>query len=289
MGVVRTIWLLAPLAATLISTVLVLLVYLQQLSNTGLLRNLHFLTVSLNGTADATSISGGASISSALNAIGVARSYDIGLWNYCTPSMCSAPQAGFYFNPLTVWHLNATDRAIAGIVPNEWQGGLDTYAAVSKWMFAAYTAAVITSALALLNGILAFWMSRLSACCTALLISIAAAFSIAASATATALFGVVKTFLDEKLHAYGVTTEINTHTLGYTWSASAFAILAALGWTIGMCCSGAHKKSHHKGSDYDRLVHPEHGPSAFQMKGWTGQPMAAPPPQTAYEPYRPRV
>jgi SUR7/PalI family len=98
----------------------------------------------------------------------LAERYTVGLWNYCAmdsngTTTCSSPQASFWFNPVEVWHLNSSQAEI----PNDLKSALNTYQAVSKWMFFAYTVAVIATVAELVVGAFAI-CSRWGSCVTSI-------------------------------------------------------------------------------------------------------------------------
>ena len=103
--------------------------------------------------------------------------YDIGLWNYCYGNKttngdyevthCTERQSEFYFDPITVWNLNATVDGVTPVLPSKLQDGINTYKTVSKWMFIGYCIAAGATALELLVGLLAIF-SRLGSLLTSL-------------------------------------------------------------------------------------------------------------------------
>jgi hypothetical protein len=100
--------------------------------------------------------------------------YTIGLWNYCSggktngTTFCSAAHAAYWFNPMDVWHLNNTQNLT---LPNNLQSALNTYKAVSKWMFIAYLVAFIATAAELVVGIFAI-CSRWGSCVTSIVAAV---------------------------------------------------------------------------------------------------------------------
>lgn len=179
---------------------------------------------------------------------GLAAKYDIGLFNYCSgntlnasPDFCSGRSLGYYFNPLQVWNLESTP--LPALVPKEWNKALDTYHTASKWMSAAYIAAVVATLVTLLLGILSFFLSRISTFITSIACGITTLFTIVASATATAVFIVIQGVVEEKLHKYGVHTHIGGRALEVSWLAAIFAFAAGIMWSCGCCCGRDEHRS----------------------------------------------
>jgi hypothetical protein len=102
--------------------------------------------------------------------------YDIGLWSYCSGNKtsngdyqvtyCSPRESEFYFNPVTVWKLNAT--GVSDVLPTDLQDAINTYSDVSKWMFIAYVIALLSTAAELLIGLTAIF-SRLGSLVTSII------------------------------------------------------------------------------------------------------------------------
>ena len=102
--------------------------------------------------------------------------YDIGLWNYCTgnktdgnfkTTFCSNRQSAFWFDPVSVWHLNSTSANSTEVLPDDLQKALTVYRDVAKWMFLAYIIAFLSTAAELIVGIFAI-CSRWGSCATSI-------------------------------------------------------------------------------------------------------------------------
>ena len=298
MGVARGCYLLFPFLLSLASLVILIIVILdQQSQSSDLLSSLYFLRVDtskISTNVDNISVD----IS---KAAGLSAYYDIGLWNYCSgpsltenPNFCSPKQSGYYFNPIDVWNLQSTP--IPQLVPNEWNDALNTYKNVSKWLFAAYIVAVVATAVTLLLGFLTFFLSHISAFITSIAADVAALFTIGASATAVGLFVTVAGILEEKLSKYGVHANLGGKVFALTWIAAALSVASAFLWTCGCCCGKdrEHRRRSVRGtgpSAYQRVPSPfktaaSRGADEYPMEGqghnhWPGQQTG-----TAYEPYR---
>ena len=310
--ITRNIFLVVPFIFSLIATILLIIVMLDQhSSDNSFLTSLYFLRVNtydLNVNANVQ----GHNVNIPVGQTGLtAAYYQVGLQNYCTgtaanvgPNFCSKPTPAFYFNPLEVWNLE--NSPIKNLVPGDWQKALNTYHDASKFMFAAYVVALVASILTLLLGIASFFLSRITSILTWICADVAALFTALASATATAIFSILAGVVNEQLHKYGVTTDFGSKLLAITWLATAASIAAGLFWSCGCCCGrSATRKSDDKRSrslkgrsNYERL------PSPFKTEGHHeegyGQPVPlygqpqhqfpGPGPavanHTAYEPYR---
>lgn len=106
--------------------------------------------------------------------------YTISLWGYCAGNKtndgyevdyCSKPKASFWFNPVEIWNLNET--GVDELFPSNLNRALDIYETVSKWMFVAYTVAVIATIIELIVGLSAIF-SRLGSLVTSLVSGVCA-------------------------------------------------------------------------------------------------------------------
>lgn len=109
--------------------------------------------------------------------------YDIGLWGYCSGNKissgdyqvtyCSPRESAFYFNPVTMWKLNAT--GVSDMLPTGLQDAIKTYSQVSRWMFIAYIIALLSTAAELLIGLTAV-LSRLGSLVTSIISAVCVVF-----------------------------------------------------------------------------------------------------------------
>lgn len=320
MGTVgRNIFLVIPFLLSLVATILLIIVMLDQhSSDNSFLTSLYFLrinTYDLNVDANVA----GQNVNLPIGKSGLtAAYYQIGLQNYCSgpdakvgPNYCSKPVPAYYFNPLEVWNLE--NSPIKSLVPQAWEKSLNTYHEASKFMFAAYVVALVASILTLIFGIASFFLSRITSILTWICADIAALFTAMASAAATAIFTIVAGVINAQLHKDGVTTDFGSKLLAVTWLATAFSIAAGLFWSCGCCCGRSASRKDNKRSrslkgrsNYERLDSPfkvegHHEDGYGQPVPLYGQPQhqhpgpmgAAMPGQqtgvahhTAYEPYR---
>lgn len=289
--------LLIPTVFAAAGLALLLITFLDQVTqSSSLLSSLHFLELNTTNLSIPTSSTVASTAASAITA-NLADTYTIGLWNACATyangsTICSTPVAAYAFDPLTTFGLSdETSTTIEALLPAQWAAALATYRAASKWLFAAYCAALALAATTVLTGLLACALSRASACCTALLAALAALFAIAASATATALFLTVEHLIDDKLGAYGIAVALGTRLLALSWAGAACMLAGAVAWLFACCCcSGSrdrkrHRHSGERASDYEPLVGAHRRGAAQGMAQqrslaqWHGQQG-----KTAYEP-----
>lgn len=223
--------------------------------------------------------------------------YIIGLWNYCygdyvngdyKVTTCTPRETKFWFNPVEVWKLDGNDT----LLPKDLKSALQSYSHAAGWLFIAYTVAFCTTAAALVVGISAIF-SRLGSFFTTICSAVSSFFILAATVTATALYGVFIGTVDTTLKPYNVKASFGRSMMITTWLAALFSLAAGLFWLFSVCCcSGRSPYSHDKKSKrvvaektpytYERVGSPYRG-------GATGPALGGAAPATresAYEPFR---
>ncbi|KAL2013242.1 hypothetical protein VTN00DRAFT_767 [Thermoascus crustaceus] len=240
-------------------------------------------------------------LSNSKSQLNVKDFYLIGLWNYCSGdkngddfkvTYCSESKAGFWFNPVEVWHLNGT--GVENLFPEELQKGLNTYKSVTKWMFVAYIIAFFATAAEILVGVFAI-CSRWGSCVTSLVSSVSAFFTIAASVTATALYAILTGTFNNALKPYQIHGNMGSHMYATTWLAVAFSLGATMFWLLSSCCCSG--SSPYRSDKRSRRVTAEKAPYTYERvespygnTPYTGHTGANVPMQNmrsqAYEPYR---
>ncbi|EED16386.1 integral membrane protein [Talaromyces stipitatus ATCC 10500] len=229
--------------------------------------------------------------------------YDIGLWGYCAGNKTSSGkfEAEFAFDPVSVWGLNNTgsSKDVEDILPSNLHKALNTYKAVSKWIFIAYIIAFGVTALELIVGLFAI-CSRLGSLVTSIISGVAFFFTAAASITATAMFAVFTGTFNTALKQYGMHGSMGHNIYVATWIATAFAFCGTLFWLFSSCCCAA-RSPYHGGRagrsrvmaekapyTYERVSSPYGGAPAGPAAPYSGQHNV--PMQTfrqdAYEPFR---
>ncbi|KAJ9220947.1 hypothetical protein DTO207G8_2643 [Paecilomyces variotii] len=315
----RIVCIFTPYLLTIASLICLILVGVGCTNkNSSTLNNLYFFRADLqNLTTTASDVS--STLSSALGASDTSSNlssllneaekelnlkdfYDIGLFGYCDGDVtndefkttnCSKAKAGFWFNPVQVWNLNGT--GIEDILPDSLQKELNTYKAVTKWMFIAYIIAFAATVVELVVGLTAI-CSRLGSCITSLVSTVSLLFTIAASVTATAMYVVLTNAFNKELKSYGITGSMGRNMYVTTWLAVAFSLAASLFWMLSSCCcSGSSPRGNRRNRG---VVGAEKAPYTYEPVGSTyahganqEYPANVPAPAhnmrtTAYEPYR---
>ncbi|RAK92233.1 integral membrane protein [Aspergillus costaricaensis CBS 115574] len=215
--------------------------------------------------------------------------YAIGLWGYCEgnitsnnsyqTSNCSKPEAEFWFNPMEVWNLEET--GLENALPSNVKSALNTYKAVSKWMFIAYVIAFALTIVELVVGVFAI-CSRWGSCVTSLVSAVAFLFTAAASVTSTAMFAVLKGVFKSDLEQYGIKGQMGKNIYVATWLAVAFSLGATLFWIISSCCCSGRSPYNHR--NRNRAVMAEKTPYTYEALGPHGQTQPIPYTNTSYPP-----
>ncbi|KAJ5256626.1 hypothetical protein N7478_012730 [Penicillium angulare] len=237
--------------------------------------------------------------------------YDIGLWGYCDGDVrdgkfettdCTKPKGDFYFDPISVWHLDST--SIKDEMPDDYNKIMKVYKAVSKWMSVAYIIAIITTVIEILVGFFAI-CSRWGSCVTTLFAVTGFIFTTAASVTATVLFSVFKGSLTHTLEAYGIKLHMGKNIYVATWLAVAFSLASTIFWVFSVCCCSGRSPYNHSNKPRGRGLTAEKAPYTYEALGAGAQPFghhdstAYPPPSansypmtnqppqaSPYEPFR---
>ena len=217
---------------------------------------------------------------------------------------CSASKAIFSFDLFEVWGLNENDIGadIDALLPQEMKTGLDTYMKVSKAMAVSYLIAAAATAVTLVVGISAIF-SRWGSFVTTFFATASWIFTLAGAAMATALFGTVKTLLNNELEkSYGVKTTLGKPGFLVAWIGTAFTVAAGFFWLLSVCCCSAKSyNAFRPGNSESRRIRAEKTPYTYERVGspeFGGQAapgvsmgrMGASAPKseknTAYEPFR---
>lgn len=202
--------------------------------------------------------------------LGLADSYKVSLWNYCTVNgtekNCTKGKFDWATAATNITRLEETANAATGAtnltLPKTLKDSLKTFAVVTKWTEVVYIIAIITAAVNLVVGIFAFF-SRAGSCLTWIVSGIATAAILIASLMATIESSIVVAAVKSTAKAYNVKATLNTSFLATTWLAVAFSIGAGLFWAFSICCcaSDHHKNSRRSVGDHEKLIP---GNSAYQ-------------------------
>ncbi|ETI29169.1 hypothetical protein G647_01622 [Cladophialophora carrionii CBS 160.54] len=263
------------------------------------------------GNADNSTLLAGA-LQAAKQTLGMKDFYTIYLRSYCSwngndvYANCTDPKAYFWFNPIKIWGLNSTGVPVDTYLPKTFTDGLDAYHAASKAIFYLYVGALSAAAITLVVGISAAF-SRWGSFFTTFCASAMSILIIAASATASAVYIVLKTALNESLKDdYGISSTLGSRVLELTWIGTAFAVGAGFFWTLSVCCCSGrspynpgNKEARRTRAEktpytYERVGSPYMGPSDHQSMPLNTLPPQGYAPQrpahmgSAYEPFRPQ-
>jgi len=223
----------------------------------------HFsgLTIAALGNAAATA----ASINITAADLGLADSYKVSLWNYCsvTGSKTNCTKAEFNWaatalNTTTIEKLASSTSGVTVTLPTSLTSALHTFTIFSKWTEVVYIIAVITCAFEIFLSIFAF-CSRAGSCLTFLISGLSTTTIIAASIMATVEASIVTASIDSVAKAYGAKSTINTSFLATTWLAVAFSIASGFFWMFTICCCASDHHSNKSrrnrgGDDAEKLI-----------------------------------
>lgn len=203
------------------------------------------------------------------------------------------------------------DDQVENLLPEKLDKGLSAYKDAAGWLFVAYVVAIAATAVQLLVGISAIF-SRWGSFATTIfgsvcsdsttlpimfhtnLSQVSAFFTVAAAATATALYVIMLGAINGGLKPFNVKASLGKDMFVIAWFAVAFALASGLFWLFSVCCcSGRSPYSHdNRGRGivaektpytYERVESPYGGPSygqAVPLNNMSGHR------DTAYEPYR---
>ena len=203
--------------------------------------------------------------------------YIVGLWNYCDGEYddkkyktkhCSDRKAKFWFNPVEVWGLSGT--GVDEKFPEDLKKGLDVYKKVSGWMFIAYAVAFFATIAELVIGISAIF-SRWGSLFTTICSGVSSLFTVAASITATALYGTLVGTFNTALEPYKIKGSMGKNMFVTTWLAVSFSFAAGIFWIFSVCCcSGRSPYSHSR--DDRRGVTAEKTPYTYEPVSYGASP-----------------
>ena len=195
--------------------------------------------------------------------LGLADSYKVSLWNYCSVTgstkNCTKAKFDWATAATNITLLESVANAATGTsnttLPKTLADSLKTFAVVTKWTEVVYIIAIILAAVNLFLGIFAFF-SRVGSCVTWLISGLSTTAVIAASLMATVESSIVVGAVKSTAKAYNVHASLNTSFLATTWLAVAFSIGAGLFWAFSICCcANDHHKNNRKSlGDHEKLI-----------------------------------
>ncbi|ODH48426.1 hypothetical protein GX48_05518 [Paracoccidioides brasiliensis] len=232
--------------------------------------------------------------------------YLIGLWNHCSGQYtngeykireCTRPRTQYSFDPVAVWGLQNGNRSLAQFLPAGLDRGLSTYRQLAKWMFAAFTVALVATCAELLLGIAAVF-SRWGSFVVTIVSVISSFFVVAAAITATGVYATLVGVVNVSLRPYNVRSNLGKRMYTILWIGVVFSVASGLFWLFSVCCcSGRSPYSHSRDRrnkhttaektpyTYERVASPYGGAAAAApaFAGGNGNPNGR---DMAYEPFR---
>jgi hypothetical protein len=248
-----------PMGLSIASLVCLIFVWLGNTSTSGTASSLYFFKADTSGfTTNPDAISGTNYDQLLLNALDASTKanklkdfYTVGLWNYCSGSIdsnsgvetlhyCSPRQRNYWFNPVDVWGLQ--NDAADNVFGNDLQKPLDAYQKIAGWMFTAYAVAFFVTVLEIIVGFFALF-SRWGSFVTTIVSGVSSFFVLAASITATAMYGALVGGFHTVLSPYHIDASLGGRMLTVTWLTCAFSVGAGLFWLFSVCCCSGKSSS----------------------------------------------
>ncbi|WEW59664.1 WD repeat-containing protein 6 [Emydomyces testavorans] len=225
--------------------------------------------------------------------------YIVGLWNYCYKDdgkdgyKCSDKRSKYWFDPIDVWGLPSSAN---DYIPKALSDGLKAYKKVAQWLFIAYAVALASSIVQLVVGISAIF-SRWGSLATTIFASVSALFTILASITATALYGIITGAINGGLKPFNIKASLGNRMFTITWLATLFAFFGGIFWLFSVCCCSGRSPFDHRDRKGRRGMVAEKTPYTYERvaspygdknMGGSSVPLNPMPPQqgASYEPYR---
>ncbi|KAE9367516.1 hypothetical protein N431DRAFT_486608 [Stipitochalara longipes BDJ] len=169
------------------------------------------------------------------SSLGIANSYTISLLSYCaessTSTVCSKPQFGFHFDPLSDLKLDNT--GLQGSLSTTFTKAISSYGSASKFLGGAYLLGFILTFLTPIFGILAGCCAPRAIIGGAITSSLATIFLLAASGLSVAIFKTVKAAFDSDLGPTGIKTSLGVQLFVVTWIATVLSLVS----TVLLCVS----------------------------------------------------
>jgi len=232
---------------------------------------------------------------------GIADSYKVYLWNYCstnsTDNDCTKGKFNWAQDSINITYINERATAVSmaasgknATLPKAMTSALSAYVKVSKWTQVVYLIALLLSVLTLITGLFGF-CSRGGSCITYIVSGLATTAIICASAMATASSAIVVAAIQATAKMYGIHAKIMTPFLSVTWLACAFSVGAGLFWMFSICCCKSESRNKNRNSEKfaPSSYQPLHDPHATSYQPQTSgvyNPQAHKPVHGAgYEPY----
>lgn len=181
--------------------------------------------------------------------LGLAKSYDITLWGYCTNDederKCTKAEFDWAKTRIPEDFL---DKFASIELPDEINTALDIFYTVTKYTEIAFIVALAVLGLELFVGLFAT-CTRIASCLTWLIGIAAIILCVVAAGLATAAAAVIVGALEASAKAYGAKGSINTNFLVCIWIGAAFAVAASLFWLFTICCCKPERRKRDRSGD----------------------------------------
>lgn len=192
--------------------------------------------------------------------LGLADSYEINLWGFCSVKdgkrTCEKAHFNWAAKALNTTYLETvgTEAHVRVKLPKEISESLKAFKTITKYTEIAFIVAIVALGLELIIGIFSNF-SRAISCLTWLEASITTVLVFTASGLATGMAAVVVGAIEASDKFYGAHGKINTSFLATIWIGAAFALGANLFWLFTICCckpehrsrDRSHRDSYHDG------------------------------------------
>jgi hypothetical protein len=188
--------------------------------------------------------------------LGLHDFYQNSLWGYCEGNndrpdqvtFCSKPAAMYTFDPVDIF----SRELFAGqsvTVPQSVQDDRDRLHTASHWMFALYIVGVILAFITALAGLMA--LCTLFGSCVATFASLMAfIFIAAATLLAQIIYVIYRNAINDTITQLNVTANLGTAIFAFSWTATISALVAFLGFLIGICCGTGGRREYAREKRY---------------------------------------
>lgn len=133
-------------------------------------------------------------------------------------------------------------------IPQSITNDLSKLHTASHWMFALYMVGVILAFITVLIGLTAL-CTRFGSIVTTIVSGLAFLFIIAATLVAQIMFVIYRNVINGTITQLNVSASLGTAMFAFSWTASAAALVAFVGFTCGICCGTG--RARYRGDKYE--------------------------------------
>jgi hypothetical protein len=126
-------------------------------------------------------------------------------------------------------------------IPSSIQNDLGRLHTASHWMFALYIVGVVLAFITVLIGFTAL-CTRSGSVWSTLFSFLAFIFIGAATLVAQILFLIYRNVINDTITEFNVSASLGTTIFGFSWTATAAALVAFFGFMFGICCGTREKR-----------------------------------------------